>query len=67
MWSIQALTSTYNVLVMDLQVVLGDGELNPDSSFTCIDRLSNLNVIANFADALVGSSSFVEHGVIAIV
>ncbi len=49
----------WDVLIMKLQVVLGHRELDPDSSFTFIDGLSNLHTIANFTQPLVRGSSFI--------
>ncbi len=39
----------WDVLIMKLQVILSHREIDPDSSFTLIDRLANLHTIANLA------------------
>ena len=55
------------MLVMKLQVVFRQRELDPDSSFTFINWFSDPYALANLTQPLVGSSSFVENGVVAIV
>ena len=55
------------MLVLDLQIVLCYRELDPDPSFACVDRLPNLDIVANLADSLIGSSCLVEHRIIAVV